>query len=75
MLKIEPNKLIIELNDLYGLEADTAEKIYTELIDLLQCALILQDEYGRPVTSSYYGVLSLLKALTPSWEQLERRLQ
>lgn len=70
MLRIEPNRIIIEIDDLEGFEADTAEKICTELIDLLQNALIMQDEYQRPIHSSYYGIFALLKALAPTFKQL-----
>ncbi len=74
MLTIEPNRIIIEIDDLKGFEADTAEKICTELIDLLQNALIMQDEYERPCNSSYYGIFALLKALTPTFKQLHARM-
>lgn len=71
MVKISESKLIIEFDDVCGLEADTLQRIYVELHELLHCALILQHEYARPVESAYYGIFSLLKALAPTLQQLD----
>ncbi len=74
MVTIEPNKLVIEFDpkDVSGLEADTFSRLYPELIELLQCALILNENGERKITEPFYGTMSLLKAITPSHEDVER---
>src|SRR5690606_11230163 len=74
MVTIEPNKLIIEFDpkDVNGLEADTLSRLYPELIELLQCALILNENGERKITERFDGTMSLLKSIAPSLEDLER---
>ncbi|WP_028297043.1 hypothetical protein [Olivibacter sitiensis] len=74
MVTIEPNKLIIEFDpkDVGGLEVDTLSRLYPELIELLQCALILNENGERKITEPFYGTMSLLKAIAPSHEDIER---
>ena len=74
MVTIEPNKLIIEFDpkDVGGLESDTLSRLYPELIELLQCALILNENGERKITEAFYGTMSLLKAIAPSHEDIDR---
>lgn len=74
MVTIKPNKLIIEFEakDVSGVEADTLSRLYPELIELLQCALILNENGERKITEPFYGTMSLLKAIAPSFEDIGR---
>ncbi|WP_028298917.1 hypothetical protein [Olivibacter sitiensis] len=72
MVTIKPNKLIIELEDVGGLEVDTLHRLHQELLELLQCALVLDESGDRRLTSAYYGTISLLKAIAPSFDDIER---
>jgi len=74
MVTIEPNKLIIEfeVKDVGGMEADTLHRLYHELTELLQCALILNENGERKIAGAFYGTMSLLKAIAPSFEDIER---
>ena len=74
MVTIEPNKLIIEFDpkDVGGVEADTLSRLYPELMELLQCALILNENGERKIAEPFYGTISLLKALAPSHDDIER---
>ncbi len=74
MVTIEPNKLIIEFEakDVGGVEADTLHRLHHELTELLQCALILNENGERKIQGAFYGTISLLKAITPSFERIEQ---
>lgn len=58
--------------DVGGLEVDTLSRLYPELIELLQCALILNENGERKITEPFYGTMSLLKAIAPSHQDIER---
>lgn len=73
MIRIENEKVIIEITNYDELKHDFVHDLQYDLIQLMNCVHILKNEYDCDFffPSSFLSIMELQKALVPSVEELK----
>jgi hypothetical protein len=74
MVKIESQKIIIEIDHLKDYEHDFIEDLQFDLIQLMNCVHILKNEHDPDLffNSSFLSIAQLQRALVPSTAQIKK---
>lgn len=74
MIKIESQKIIIEIDHLENYEHDFIEDLQFDLIQLMNCVHILKNELDPDLLfdSSFLSIAHLQRALVPSVSQIKK---